>query len=399
VTSSQELERLKTLNLAPTDTVIFYDGINDILQGIYLNNPTGTIVGTQAASRVQLTPFQKFMHSLETNGWLQYSSFINDAILSSSSFKIPLHLQDKNQVQAASEIVGKQFLNVIREASGWTLSRKARFWHFLQPNLFSISRASHYERDLERTFRVVPAGMKEAFLAGNAVLSEIVKGLAAESIQSQSLLTSFDDRAGQQELFLDSMHVTETGNRIIAHQILDRVFPRSKESTLHGSYLPEEEVVIWRTYLETREKLNPKGSELPQDVIPKDEQPAISPSWTLSPEAARKGQQILLGKGGYLKKTIQFHKATRLFVDLDCPGGPRAALTLRVIWVDSAGKDILPGSVETLDCAGRGSPLQADFIAPKGTQKMGIVVENQYSPKQITVTKIWAKELATVGSL
>ncbi len=44
VTVAQQLERLKTLVLKPKDIVVFYDGANDICQGLFYANPEETII-------------------------------------------------------------------------------------------------------------------------------------------------------------------------------------------------------------------------------------------------------------------------------------------------------------------------------------------------------------------
>ena len=58
MTAAQQLARLQTVELSDSDVVIFYDGVNDILQGMYFKNAGGSIIETQVNALESLNPVQ-----------------------------------------------------------------------------------------------------------------------------------------------------------------------------------------------------------------------------------------------------------------------------------------------------------------------------------------------------
>src|SRR5262245_27465301 len=54
VVAHQQLSRLKTLDLKDGDVVIFYDGWNDIWQGVVYGQPSGTIIGYNEAHALKV---------------------------------------------------------------------------------------------------------------------------------------------------------------------------------------------------------------------------------------------------------------------------------------------------------------------------------------------------------
>jgi hypothetical protein len=161
--SAQQNEYLKTIILNKGDIVIYYDGVNDILQGLFFGNADGTIIGEQKIISEQKNNEKK----------------LNKFLLSSNIFKLlqsliansytPEHLiKNSQKLTEAREQVSAQYIKKITEARDYTEKNGARFMHFLQPNLFTVNKPSLYESRVvkERVFHNLPL----AFEYGNEVL-------------------------------------------------------------------------------------------------------------------------------------------------------------------------------------------------------------------------------------
>ncbi len=103
---------------------------------------------------------------------------------------------------------------VVRNAAGLAERRGAEFYHFFQPNLFSKSRLTTYEANLERNPYLVFSGLRQTLEAGNATLRQTSADLAANDILAFNVQNALDQVPDGQEIFLDAYHVTELGKRM-----------------------------------------------------------------------------------------------------------------------------------------------------------------------------------------
>jgi len=75
VTIKQQLARLKLEMIEPGDIVVFYDGVNDVIQSIFYNNPEGTIIDESRKQLEGLSAFHRFLFKVHRR-LAPYSAFV-----------------------------------------------------------------------------------------------------------------------------------------------------------------------------------------------------------------------------------------------------------------------------------------------------------------------------------
>ena len=88
VTVAQQLERLKTISLRPGDIVVFYDGINDIIQGLFYASPEETMIEETAVFWGEMTSVRRMLFAIQ-----QWSS-LSQVCLDPINRILPPHLYD-----------------------------------------------------------------------------------------------------------------------------------------------------------------------------------------------------------------------------------------------------------------------------------------------------------------
>src|SRR5262249_32716265 len=101
----------------------------------------------------------------------------------------------------------------IVEAAGFAAARGARFFHFVQPSLYTVARLSPYERSLIENGWLYPTELREVYAAGYPALRRPAQRASAQGINSIDFSAVCDTR--RQEIFLEYCHVTERGNEIL----------------------------------------------------------------------------------------------------------------------------------------------------------------------------------------
>jgi hypothetical protein len=99
----------------------------------------------------------------------------------------------------------------------------ASFFHFVQPNIFTLARRTvHEDWLIENELKSLP-GLDRAFTVGYPRLQRA----AAEACGSSNTDASdiLDDRPCHDEVYLDFCHVNHVANRMIAKRIFETVFP------------------------------------------------------------------------------------------------------------------------------------------------------------------------------
>ncbi len=214
VTTAQQLERLRTCFLKPGDIVIFYDGVNDIYQGLFYANPEKTMIQRNRQAIKDMSFLQKSMLALSRKS--KFAQLFLDPIDRS----MPHHLSDKVRMNQILGSMKAQFISAIKDANDYSSKNQAIFFHFLQPHLFSNETLSEYEKQLSKNFFIIPRGIKEAFLIGYPELKTATTELSA-SIPSYDLSNILNEHTNSEEYFLDNCHVTHKANEIIARKIFD----------------------------------------------------------------------------------------------------------------------------------------------------------------------------------
>jgi len=215
VNSSQQLERLKYLSVRKDDIVIFYDGVNDIYQGIYNLNPYGWVVGENRRALHTMSLVGKVLYWLYDN--LSNESEFVRRFMSPFSKDVPPHLRDKRLLNQVLQLTTLQYIANIVAADSICRSRGAFFFHFHQPSLFTKSKKSSYEFEVLSNKSLVPPGMEAAFEVGVPALRKCVDELQKRRIRSEDISDVLNSLS--KDVYLDCWHVTEAANEAIAVRI------------------------------------------------------------------------------------------------------------------------------------------------------------------------------------
>ena len=128
VVTSQQLEFLEKDKLKKGDIVIFYDGGNNQWQGVAYSDPRGTIIGSNRKISLILSlkgiisrlQSYKLVQEFSNNEKKTYCDFLNEKNLTENAHKA-FDFYKKNLLYARKYVV----------------DRDAKFYHFMQPHLFS----------------------------------------------------------------------------------------------------------------------------------------------------------------------------------------------------------------------------------------------------------------------
>lgn len=212
VTAAQQLERLKTIPLNRGDVVLFYDGHNDALQGVFYNNPQGWMVQSNREKLASLGPVRAF--AVRLNLWLRDRSAFMAAVLPAPDSAAPAHLATPEKIEPLVARTASLYAEALSEAARYSQSKGARFVHVLQPTLASKQPLSAYEQTLLATPMLVPMGTISATAATLPALQKVSQNLKAKGIASYdgtALLNSLPT-----DVFLDFCHLGSQGNAAVA---------------------------------------------------------------------------------------------------------------------------------------------------------------------------------------
>lgn len=203
VGTSQQNERLEQTQIAAGDTVVFYDGVNDVLQGVLYGNAGDTIYGNdRSRSFVQRLVYRLAKNSVAARYLLTRAN---------ANYQIA-------DVDARVARTAERFRGNIEQAERAVHAKGAAFVHFLQPTLYSLARRGDYERQL-LTFGFVPMQAEQAFAATYPQLRAIVAARARRGAADFDLTGAFDDFA--EPVYLDGWHINHRGNEVLAARILE----------------------------------------------------------------------------------------------------------------------------------------------------------------------------------
>jgi lysophospholipase L1-like esterase len=197
------------------DIVIFYDGVNDIIQSLYYKNPTGTMAG---ANRIKIDEgglSRKLIFALYGR-FGEYSAFVR-------RFLYPFSPEERG-VEFSHELVTqmqKTYVANIAAASDYARTRGAVFYHFLQPSLYSVQPLSQWEQSLLSNGWLYPLELNKVYSIGYPALREANAELSTRGINSVDLTDALNNKTS--DIFLDGFHVNEFGNAMIGKAIMQIV--------------------------------------------------------------------------------------------------------------------------------------------------------------------------------
>jgi hypothetical protein len=201
VSTNQQFERLKNTNISKDDIVVFYDGVNDVVQGVLYGNAGNTIYGNDKSRPSWQKTLSKIAdHSVAVR---QLLSRMN------ANYKIT-NLGSRVRQTVSRYRAHTEGAQEVANAHG------AQFIHFLQPSLYSLSHRGDYENKL-LSLGIIPMQAEEAFLATYPHLVRYVRERSKLGFADFDLTSIFDNVA--QPVYLDFCHVNHNGNEIIADSI------------------------------------------------------------------------------------------------------------------------------------------------------------------------------------
>jgi lysophospholipase L1-like esterase len=202
VSTNQQVERLEVEPAAAGDIVVFYDGVNDVLQGVLYGNVGETIYGNDRSRSFG----QRLLYRLSKR------SVAARYLLARANANYEIA-----DLAARVEWTAERFRANLEAAERIAAEKGARFIHFLQPTLYSLAERGDYESRL-LTFGFVPVQAEQAFLAAYPHLERIVDARARHGAADFDLTAVFDGLDAP--VYLDGWHINHRGNAVVAERIL-----------------------------------------------------------------------------------------------------------------------------------------------------------------------------------
>jgi hypothetical protein len=177
-------------------------GLMIIFSALYYRTPTGSINQAAKASYSKLSPIKQ----LQLEAYLAFSPFSLAAseLLYPYTAVTPPYLTDQAELADLLNELKVTYTNNINGAAQYSHAAGAKFYHFLQPQLFSSNPPTAYEQELSNNPYIVPAGFDIAFIRGYPTLQAAQVDLQKRGVVSLDLSRLFNgNRPNDQEYFLD----------------------------------------------------------------------------------------------------------------------------------------------------------------------------------------------------
>lgn len=216
LTTRNQLQLLTATNaITPGDTVVFYDGVNDVVQWLFNGQPEGDLFD-DATRALMRRPWHERMLVRLHNSLLVGSAFVR-------LFLDPTRpiASARRHSPALIERLEADYQATLTAAAAAARARGARFVHFLQPNIFTVTRRTAAEDRIVANGWLAQPGLDGVFADGYAALRRVVARLSPAGIDSFDISDSFEFR--RREIFYDFCHVNGAGNRLVADAIHARL--------------------------------------------------------------------------------------------------------------------------------------------------------------------------------
>ena len=218
LTTKHQLWRLmnNAKGIKKGDIIVFYDGVNDIIQSLYYKNPTGTMINANREQIDQSAYLQKIIFYLYGK-YSKHSAFVR-------RFLYPFDPEERNvnlSVELVTQLKQSYFENIV-EASRYAKKKGATFFHFLQPSLYTVSSLTAWEQQLISNGWLFPKELKNIYAVGYPALREAVVDLQNRGVVSFDISDALNGR--KHEIFFDFVHVNQNGNELIAQAIVARIW-------------------------------------------------------------------------------------------------------------------------------------------------------------------------------
>lgn len=234
VVASQQLARLRSIDLKAGDVVVFYDGGNDVWQGVVYGRPEGTIIGYNEGNTVEKWRNKlKFFLSRHSNFYMLLHNLRHGESAGQRQECVGL-APDSVSARASRgfDVYFASLLAAKRHAEG----RGALFVHFFQPALVSSRPFSPYVQDLV-------AKMPPDQRCGLAPLEMGLRHYRQRYSEVRDSINGTDlsqvlHGPGDTAYFFDWIHTSSVGNKRIAEEIRKLLGPRLSNASPVASSSP-----------------------------------------------------------------------------------------------------------------------------------------------------------------
>ncbi len=218
--ASQHTDRLFQTPLNQGDVVIFYDGVNDVIYPVYNGNTSGWLPGRgHDGGTRKLNWLQRYLYPLS----VKYSNTSTTAKLFMKILerKKPVNIADKDLLNENLKKTEENYKQALIKAHYYVITKKGGFYHFLQPNVFTLPKYSKYEKWLINNTLKEFIGMDKAFAVAYPRLRAASDDIKKEGVKSFDLTGILNQRTQNEELYLDCYHCNHAANKRIASAIYD----------------------------------------------------------------------------------------------------------------------------------------------------------------------------------
>jgi len=221
VNTSQELERLQyelQHGLRP-HIVLSYNGVNDVYQGIYTNNPDGVIFSAAQKKAAEHPTNNHIFPRIKNVIPLNIYSALQARAVRENSRIAPKHMEDAAAIASVGKRTRDKYVqNVL------AMQRLSREFHFiffsmLQPTVFAVGAKTNNQDDVDIGFaqelaRKQTPKLEVAFEVGYPLLKEAIKALRKQGIHAYDLSEILNSK--REPIYFDFCHINSHGNEIIA---------------------------------------------------------------------------------------------------------------------------------------------------------------------------------------
>ncbi len=211
---SEQVIRLKALDLRPGDIVIFFDGFNDaaryFLQDFYGKNDL-TAKGIRKWALALPSVFS------------QRSAFY-EYFLAPYNYK-PAIVRDTAAIEQRISLMSEEVAENVRQAQDYVKTSGGMFIHFLQPTLFTLSVFTPQEEAMVHAYWITPNGLPEVLVQSYQALIDLQVLYENQNVTSIDLTDALnpEHRLSEHSIFYDAVHVSCEGNQILAQAIFKHI--------------------------------------------------------------------------------------------------------------------------------------------------------------------------------
>ena len=210
INSYQQLALLKRADVSTGDIVIFYDGVNDAIYNVFYGyregldwdsprpQPKVTFFDTRVIPFLERNHFEKLAHALK--------------IYAEKS--VPENARSESELRKRAKIAVTDRYNNLLAAADYANQQGARFYSFLQPNLFFLDRDSFYIQQLKADYKLISPGIETAFSIAHPLFMDLTDDLRNAGVNAWDLTKALDKNAS--EVYLDFCHTNEVANQRVA---------------------------------------------------------------------------------------------------------------------------------------------------------------------------------------